>query len=179
MVAQAKSVSSSPSTIMSFTEAPEGGSPVLSTVVESGGLSTIIFGSLNKQSDVHTQALSMLSNLEAAPSCVRDATKELLSSCHDLTANAQAIISSFDEVKSGYGAKLAVCELQAAGSSIPGSCSTTSLIGRMMGKGKLAKCLRDLESRPQWWTSYSNNRQNAAVLCQAARAEIERGMCSL
>jgi hypothetical protein len=35
-------------------------------------------------------------------------------------------------------------------------------------------CLRGLESRPQWWTSYSNSRQNAIVICQAARIEIEK-----
>lgn len=36
------------------------------------------------------------------------------------------------------------------------------------------QCLRALESRPQWWTSYSNSRQNAMVICQAARIETER-----
>ncbi|GKZ93620.1 hypothetical protein AnigIFM63604_002065 [Aspergillus niger] len=41
-------------------------------------------------------------------------------------------------------------------------------------KGQLESCLRSLESRPQWWTSYSNSRQNAVVICQAARFENER-----
>ncbi|RAK90156.1 nuclear membrane fusion protein Kar5 [Aspergillus costaricaensis CBS 115574] len=43
-----------------------------------------------------------------------------------------------------------------------------------VAKGQLESCLRSLESRPQWWTSYSNSRQNAVVICQAARFENER-----
>jgi hypothetical protein len=38
----------------------------------------------------------------------------------------------------------------------------------------LEQCLRSLESRPQWWTSYSNNRQNAMIICQASRIETEK-----
>ena len=38
----------------------------------------------------------------------------------------------------------------------------------------MEQCLKALESRPQWWTSYSNNRQNAMVICQAARIETEK-----
>ncbi|OKL55663.1 hypothetical protein UA08_08963 [Talaromyces atroroseus] len=40
--------------------------------------------------------------------------------------------------------------------------------------GVVEKCLSGLESRPQWWTSYSNSRQNAIVICQAARVETEK-----
>ena len=39
---------------------------------------------------------------------------------------------------------------------------------------QIHKCLRVLESRPQWWTSYSNAFQNAIPICRAARAEIDR-----
>lgn len=38
----------------------------------------------------------------------------------------------------------------------------------------LEQCLKSLESRPQWWTSYSNNRQNAMIICQASRIEAEK-----
>ncbi|KAI9925205.1 hypothetical protein MW887_006125 [Aspergillus wentii] len=43
-----------------------------------------------------------------------------------------------------------------------------------MPKEVLGSCLKSLESRPQWWTSYSNSRQNAVVICQAARVENEK-----
>ena len=42
----------------------------------------------------------------------------------------------------------------------------------------ISHCLTALESRPQWWTSYSNARQNAISICHAARAEIEKGKCT-
>lgn len=41
-------------------------------------------------------------------------------------------------------------------------------------KELLEQCLRTLESRPQWWTSYSNSRQNALVICHASRIETEK-----
>jgi hypothetical protein len=106
-----------------------------------------------------------------------------------------------DQLKSLYAARLAVCELVGAGIPAPVSCSTllppstkgnsqvsgwlkrfnptkwdyeNQLDGKA-SKTTLGECLRALESRPQWWTSYSNGRQNAAVMCQAARGEIEKG----
>lgn len=41
-------------------------------------------------------------------------------------------------------------------------------------KEVLEQCLKTLESRPQWWTSYSNSRQNALIICQASRMEKEK-----
>jgi hypothetical protein len=41
-------------------------------------------------------------------------------------------------------------------------------------KDLLEQCLKTLESRPQWWTSYSNSRQNALVICHASRIETEK-----
>lgn len=46
-----------------------------------------------------------------------------------------------------------------------------------VGQEETAECLASLESRPQWWTSYSNARQNAIAICHAARTEIEKGEC--
>jgi hypothetical protein len=105
-----------------------------------------------------------------------------------------------DSVKAVYAARLAVCELTEAGTAIPSDCSNIVMTPKAYGgrKGFLArasaakqtvtilkedkvngkhlgKCLRSLESRPQWWTSYSNARQNAVVMCQAVRTNIDRG----
>ena len=44
----------------------------------------------------------------------------------------------------------------------------------LVPKELLEQCLKALESRPQWWTSYSNSRQNAMVICQASRIEVEK-----
>ena len=45
----------------------------------------------------------------------------------------------------------------------------------LVNQEQTSRCLGALESRPQWWTSYSNARQNAISICRAARVEIERG----
>lgn len=45
----------------------------------------------------------------------------------------------------------------------------------LVNQEQTGRCLGALESRPQWWTSYSNARQNAISICHAARVEIERG----
>ncbi|KAI9818845.1 MAG: hypothetical protein M1827_007666 [Pycnora praestabilis] len=108
-----------------------------------------------------------------------------------------------DEVRSIYAARLAVCELLGAHAGIPSECSPLMPLepanskrrfqrlwsqskrlaedsGNRMTYGEVkkqefARCLKSLESRPQWWTSYSNSRQNAVMMCQAARNEIEKG----
>ncbi|KAI9781748.1 MAG: hypothetical protein M1839_005741 [Geoglossum umbratile] len=107
-----------------------------------------------------------------------------------------------DNVKSIYAVRLAVCELAEAGASVPVPCSPMmpkkparkhhgfkgylSRNGQSKnGNGKtvghddvssvqLSHCLKSLESRPQWWTSYSNGRQNAIVICKAVRIDIEK-----
>lgn len=110
-----------------------------------------------------------------------------------------------EEVKSEFAARLAICELTGANAAIPPQCSrlipshahcqSSGLGGFFRGtktrKGgehelcypgltaqQFDQCLRGLESRAQWWTSYSNARQNAVVVCQASRHAIERGMCN-
>ena len=107
---------------------------------------------------------------------------------------------TLDQLKSTYAARLAVCELIEAGASVPSECSSLTPAGRPRQERNLARilvrkttmksqdgmpnpdgatlkqCLTSLESRPQWWTSYSNNRQNAVVMCQAVRGQIERGL---
>lgn len=44
----------------------------------------------------------------------------------------------------------------------------------MFPRELVEQCLKALESRPQSWTSYSNSRQNAMVVCQAAQIETEK-----
>ena len=37
------------------------------------------------------------------------------------------------------------------------------------------RCIKRLEERPQWWTTLSNNIQNAMMVCAAVRHEVEQG----
>ncbi|OCL08094.1 hypothetical protein AOQ84DRAFT_47348 [Glonium stellatum] len=104
-----------------------------------------------------------------------------------------------DAVKSEYAARLAVCELISAKANIPRDCSVfvpssygcakfrfrslftqqeshsqNELCYPEASTSQFGQCLQALESKPQWWTSYSNARQNAVVMCQASRDAIER-----
>jgi hypothetical protein len=106
-----------------------------------------------------------------------------------------------DNVKTEYAAKLAVCELlsaQLVSSVAPPYCDILVPAARHCGKGgswwharpaivpddkqcypefkehQYTQCLKSLQSTPQYWTSFSNARQNAVVMCQASRDAIER-----
>lgn len=106
-----------------------------------------------------------------------------------------------DEAKSIYAARLAVCELSGAKAPVPQACKNflptekntrkAGIRGFFTANGPskptnsyqeyeliteqdLDNCLAALESRPQWWTSYSNARQNAIVMCHAMRSEVEK-----
>ncbi|KAL1794516.1 hypothetical protein ACET3X_007937 [Alternaria dauci] len=105
-----------------------------------------------------------------------------------------------DNVKTEYAAKLAVCELlsaQPVNPTPPPDCDILVPASRHCGKGGswwharpevpsdkqcypefkdyyYTKCLKSLQSTPQYWTSFSNARQNAVVMCQASRDAIER-----
>lgn len=78
-----------------------------------------------------------------------------------------------------------MCEIVSAGSAVPQTCksldvSPGSNIHQINGfktvrSDQLGLCLQSLESKPQWWTSYSNSKQNAMMMCKAARVDIEKG----
>ena len=116
----------------------------------------------------------------------------------EISQGADSIISGEINL---YAARLAVCELSSAKAFVPAACEafipTVKTIkkptwaGYLTGKGAskprklhpeydditeqhLAQCLTGLESRPQSWTSFSNSKQNAVVMCHAMRGEIER-----
>jgi hypothetical protein len=145
-----------------------------------------------------SSATELLNSMNSSPSCNRIAASRLLISCQSISGSGNGQGSrpaeALDHVKSLYAARLAICEITGAGAPIPEQCSSTltsrssdtlfqSPYGEDQPNGgekdiiqaaQLERCLKSLEARPQWWTSYSNNRQNAVVMCQAARIEIDR-----
>lgn len=137
------------------------------------------------QTGIYTNALQLLSSLQGSPSCNRIATSTLLDSCHSLDGSKKNAEESLENVRSVYAAQLAICEIVSAGSAVPQACksldfSPNTNIHQMSGfntirRDQLGLCLQSLESKPQWWTSYSNSKQNAMVMCQAARVDIEKG----
>ena len=113
------------------------------------------------------------------------ATSTLLDSCQSLDGSKQGAETSLENVRSVYAAQLAICEIVSAGSVVPQTCKSLDVspeanIRQSSGfktvRGdQLGLCLQSLESKPQWWTSYSNSKQNAMLMCQAARVDIEKG----
>ena len=112
------------------------------------------------------------------------------------------VAERLDRVKSIFAARLAVCELIDANAAIPHQCNSLqvqvhlekrSMLKRFTTSSssnrentvsnesgdepslEISNCLGALESRPQWWTSYSNARQNAIAICEATRSEVEKG----
>ncbi|PWY83745.1 hypothetical protein BO94DRAFT_519292 [Aspergillus sclerotioniger CBS 115572] len=155
--------------------------------------------SINEERDVlFSEALGLLESMNASPSCNRMAVSKLVASCQSIggrsvTATTNTFVT-LEHVRSLYAARLAICELNEAGAAVPPPCipitvqlpQKKGIFGissnykprfnavESVSKGQLETCLKLLESRPQWWTSYSNSRQNAVVICQAARFESER-----
>lgn len=125
--------------------------------------------------------------MQRSPSCNRLAVSTLLDSCHTIDGSGQSAENSLEDVRSVYAAQLAICEIASAGSAVPQACKSLDVspgtnIHQSSGfksirRDQLGLCLQSLESKPQWWTSYSNSKQNAMVMCQAARQDIERGKC--
>ncbi|KAJ5105761.1 hypothetical protein NUU61_003108 [Penicillium alfredii] len=157
-----------------------------------------------QQESIFTEAVKLLYSMKSSPSCNRIAATRLVTSCQGFdgsgsNSNSQAdtdteMTGTLDGIRSVYAARLAICELDGAGAVIPSPCLPVTIsppaqkqwFGFATRPGSpntgpdtvpkevLSHCLRALESRPQWWTSYSNSRQNALVICQAARIETEK-----
>ena len=120
---------------------------------------------------------------------------------HDESEMSRGSDLFVDEEADIYSARLAVCELSGADFSIPNECrsfipddkvkkkrgirgfwskngasepTTTFQYYDEVTLSNLQQCRRALGSTSQSWTSYSNNRQNAVVMCRAMRSEVEK-----
>lgn len=77
-----------------------------------------------------------------------------------------------DSVKVIYAVYLAICELKSTGISYPKECNDL----KNSEAPKRQICITKLEEKPQYWTTLSNNLQNALIICAAARQEVEKGL---
>lgn len=147
---------------------------------------------------IHSMELSPSCNRLAALTLINSCQSLEMSAKGSSNAKTKGELI-LDEVKSEYAVRLAVCELNGAKVNIPRECAVfipssyacgkfrfRSLFTRQESRSHdelcypeaadshIIQCLRALESRPQSWTSYSNAKQNAVVMCQASRDAIER-----
>ncbi|KAL4812904.1 hypothetical protein BDW67DRAFT_178370 [Aspergillus spinulosporus] len=154
-----------------------------------------------KHDELFTKALQLLESLNSSSSCNKLAATKLVSSCKSIGRDTESTSTggsdtylTLERVRSLYAARLAICELREAGIPTPSACRSVDrfqpprrgLWGRHtrnsfvtdafdnIPKSDLEPCIRTLESRPQWWTSYSNSKQNAVIICQASRIEIDK-----
>lgn len=153
---------------------------------------------------VITQAVDFVVSMQTAPTCTRMAASHLMNECKLLEHAPDFAKSRpeayLDNVKTEYAAKLAICELisaQPVNPIPPPYCHILVPSSKACGKGgswwyskpempsdkqcypefkdhQYTQCLKSLQSTPQFWTSFSNARQNAVVMCQASRDAIER-----
>lgn len=159
---------------------------------------TYLTSNTRQRESVFSEAVQLLESMNSSPSCNRVAATRLVTSCQDLGGRGNTdpdTNQALDRIRSVYAARLAICELEGAGAVVPQPCVPVtvplpspsasgfrffqrfkSMDGdeSILPQKDLEQCLRSLESRPQWWTSYSNNRQNAMIICQASRIETEK-----
>ncbi len=158
----------------------------------------------SRNQKVITQAVDFVLSMQTAPTCTRMAASHLMSECklleHAPDFAKHQPEAYLDNVKTEYAAKLAVCELLSAQPSnpapppycdilVPSSKACSKGVNRWWAKSETTsdkqcypefkdyqytQCLKSLQSTPQFWTSFSNARQNAVVMCQASRDAIER-----
>ncbi|KAK6003362.1 hypothetical protein QM012_001207 [Aureobasidium pullulans] len=151
---------------------------------------------------MHT-IIDTMHKVEKLPSCQKLASQTLLNTCSEIDHatsldNNKGIDVMLERSKSIYATRLAICELMDANANIPPSCSTFRPVehgskfngfrgfivnGRFTrptaprvfeDNQDLDQCSASLSSNPVWWTSYSNARQNAVLLCHSMRAELEK-----
>lgn len=135
----------------------------------------------------------------SAPSCESIASAALAYSCGSLDSSNGHLI---EHVKSVYAARLAVCELLNANIEIPRQCfafvphpdsykkvemKSFLKAGRLSNANLLYpkydseteahtdECITALHETPQYWTSYSNNKQTTLSICQAMHAGEHAG----
>jgi hypothetical protein len=148
--------------------------------------------------------ISTMNKVENLPSCQKLASQALLNTCSEIDhetslATSKGIDVLLERSKSIYATRLAICELMDASANIPATCSPfrpveqASRVNGFRGfifKGRvdksntqhpldqskdLERCSASLSLNPVWWTSYSNARQNAVLLCHSMRAELDKG----
>jgi hypothetical protein len=115
----------------------------------------------------YAQLERYLRSLETKPSCHRIATA-LISDCKK--------VDTFEGGSGGlrfqYAAQLAACEFEAMGIDYPEECKSLGT-----PNNRHSRCIHMLSKSPQWWTTLSNNVQNAMMICGSVRQEIEQGKC--
>ena len=144
---------------------------------------------------VRTQVVELLNAMSDKPFCHQAAIHELLTSCQSVKENARnprPAAELLGKLKTISAARFAVCEITEALADTPSQCvplmiyspeshseslshtvksSAYNTIEQVSDRDVRA-CLKALECKPQSWTSYSNSKQQIAMICDASRTDI-------
>ncbi|OAL26449.1 hypothetical protein AYO20_10117 [Fonsecaea nubica] len=133
---------------------------------------------------VFEKAMRVVDNLATQSTCHQAAAGHLLVTCKTIGANMglqQGKHELLERAQSVYAVRVAVCETGEGRAAIPPACKPILEIPQrldheidVVNSKILASCLEALITEHYYWTSYSNNRQDANTLCQATTIESSR-----
>jgi hypothetical protein len=140
------------------------------------------------------RTMDIVRKVDSMSACAKVATKDLLRSCSSLEASFSSdgtklktgIDVLLDDSMGTYSARLAVCELIQASASVPKGCE--SFVPRkssMNANEYQAKyddntqadtktCINALYNVNQAWTSFCHSKQDALLMCRAARSDLDK-----
>ena len=111
--------------------------------------------------------------IKSQSNCLRNALKPFLEICM-----VHGVESVETELRVKTAIQLSVCEFEASGlTSYPPECSGIlhDDSGGSSGTGiDVVQCVAELESSPQWWTTYSGNYQNLPQICMENSLPFEK-----
>nr|KAK5448684.1 hypothetical protein LTR18_001772 [Exophiala xenobiotica] len=137
-----------------------------------------------EQDPVFQKAMQVINNLANQSTCHQSAAAQLLVTCKASGKSATPASGKhelLERSKSVYAVRVAVCETGEGRAAVPATCRPVlDIPQRLQGEidvvssKSLAACLEALLVEHYYWTSYSNNRQDANTLCQASTLEASR-----
>lgn len=106
------------------------------------------------------KGLMSLQDLRPVSNCAKAALYPLLDDCGKTLQ---------PEERSYYAVKLSQCEFEVAHVDYPRVCYSID-----RNRASVMECANELETRPQWWTTYSGNYQLIGQICLEHAGDFER-----
>ncbi|EXJ72799.1 uncharacterized protein A1O5_03946 [Cladophialophora psammophila CBS 110553] len=133
---------------------------------------------------IFEKAIQVVDNLASQSTCHQAAAAQLLITCKTVgtsLSREQGKHEILERAQSVYAVRVAVCETGEGRAAVPFACKPILDIPQrldheidVVNSKILASCLEALIAEHYYWTSYSNNRQDANTLCQATTIESTR-----
>ena len=133
---------------------------------------------------IFERAMHVVDTLATQSTCHQAAAAQLLVTCKAVGANMaheDGKHELLERAKSVYAVRVAVCETGEGRAEVPSACQPILHIPQrldheidVLSSKTVAPCLGALMIEHYYWTSYSNNRQDANTLCLATTLESTR-----